>query len=56
MPDWNGRYVVAPQLTPRSFQEFRLVEERALQRRFGDDYRLYKTNVPRWRAWDGIHR
>ena len=25
-----------------------LVEEPALERRFGDDYRLYKANVPRW--------
>ena len=35
---------------------FLLVEERALEQRFGDDYRLYKANVPRWipswRAWD----
>lgn len=34
-----------------------LVEEPALERRFGDHYRLYKANVPRWmprwRAWDG---
>lgn len=32
------------------------VEERALENRFGDDYRLYKQNVPRWiprlEAWD----
>ena len=27
---------------------FSLVEGPALERRFGDDYRLYKTNVPRW--------
>ncbi|HZS06602.1 MAG TPA: isoprenylcysteine carboxylmethyltransferase family protein [Blastocatellia bacterium] len=25
-----------------------LLEERDLERRFGDDYRLYKANVPRW--------
>jgi protein-S-isoprenylcysteine O-methyltransferase Ste14 len=25
-----------------------LVEERALERRFGDDYATYKRNVPRW--------
>ena len=35
---------------------FPLVEERALERRFGDDYRIYKANVPRWiprpRPWD----
>ena len=39
---------------------FPLVEERDLERRFGDDYRLYKANVPRWiprwRAWNGIDR
>jgi protein-S-isoprenylcysteine O-methyltransferase Ste14 len=33
-----------------------LSEERGLQRRFGDDYRLYKANVPRWiprlRPWE----
>ena len=31
-------------------------EEPALERRFGDNYRLYKANVPRWiprwRPWD----
>ena len=27
---------------------FPFVEERELERRFGDDYRLYKANVPRW--------
>jgi protein-S-isoprenylcysteine O-methyltransferase Ste14 len=27
---------------------FPLVEEKALERRFGDQYRLYKANVPRW--------
>lgn len=25
-----------------------LVEEKGLERRFGEDYRLYKANVPRW--------
>ena len=33
-----------------------LTEERGLQRRFGEDYRLYRTNVPRWiprlRPWE----
>jgi protein-S-isoprenylcysteine O-methyltransferase Ste14 len=33
-----------------------LVEERDLERRFGEDYILYKQNVPRWiprsRPWD----
>jgi protein-S-isoprenylcysteine O-methyltransferase Ste14 len=27
---------------------FPLVEEKTLQRRFGDAYREYKKNVPRW--------
>jgi protein-S-isoprenylcysteine O-methyltransferase Ste14 len=27
---------------------FRLHEEKGLEARFGDDYRLYKQNVPRW--------
>jgi protein-S-isoprenylcysteine O-methyltransferase Ste14 len=27
---------------------FPLVEEQGLERRFGDDYRVYKANVPRW--------
>jgi protein-S-isoprenylcysteine O-methyltransferase Ste14 len=27
---------------------FRLYEEPGLERRFGDDYRAYKGNVPRW--------
>ncbi|MHA1565560.1 MAG: methyltransferase family protein [Alphaproteobacteria bacterium] len=27
---------------------FPLSEEKGLERRFGDDYRLYKANVPRW--------
>ena len=27
---------------------FPLVEEKALERRFGDQYRLYNANVPRW--------
>lgn len=34
-----------------------LVEERALERRFGEDYVVYKQNVPRWiprlSPWDG---
>ncbi|MDR1366986.1 MAG: hypothetical protein LBJ13_03735 [Puniceicoccales bacterium] len=27
---------------------FPLFEEKSLERRFGDDYRIYKHNVPRW--------
>ena len=27
---------------------FPLVEEKGLEKRFGDDYRIYKNNVPRW--------
>jgi protein-S-isoprenylcysteine O-methyltransferase Ste14 len=34
---------------------FPLVEEKGLEKRFGDAYRKYKANVPRWiprlRAW-----
>ena len=33
-------------------------EEPALERRFGESYRLYKANVPRWiprwRGWGGL--
>lgn len=35
---------------------FPLVEEKGLEKRFGDDYRVYKAHVPRWiprlRAWN----
>lgn len=35
---------------------FPLVEEKGLEKRFGDDYREYKAHVPRWiprlRAWN----
>jgi protein-S-isoprenylcysteine O-methyltransferase Ste14 len=35
---------------------FPLVEEKGLEKRFGDDYRLYRSNVPRWiprlKGWD----
>jgi protein-S-isoprenylcysteine O-methyltransferase Ste14 len=34
---------------------FPLIEEKGLEKRFGDDYREYRTHVPRWvprlRAW-----
>ena len=34
---------------------FSLIEEKGLEKRFGDDYRRYKANVPRWvpklKAW-----
>lgn len=36
---------------------FPLVEEPGLEQRFGDEFRLYKANVPRWiprpQPWDG---
>ena len=36
---------------------FPLIEENGLEQRFGDEYREYKTHVPRWiprlRAWTG---
>ena len=36
---------------------FPLVEAKGLEERFGEDYRVYKANVPRWiprpRAWSG---
>ncbi len=39
---------------------FPLVEEKGLERRFGEDYRAYKANVPRWiprlRGWSGPKR
>jgi protein-S-isoprenylcysteine O-methyltransferase Ste14 len=27
---------------------FRFIEEKGLEKRFGDDYRKYKARVPRW--------
>ena len=37
---------------------FLFSEEPSLERRFGDDYRLYRANVPRWiprlRPWPGL--
>lgn len=36
---------------------FPLSEEKGLEKRFGEDYRLYRDNVPRWlprlRPWQG---
>ena len=36
------------------------VQERALERRFGNAYRLYRANIPRWipswRSWDATDR
>jgi protein-S-isoprenylcysteine O-methyltransferase Ste14 len=35
-------------------------EEPGLEKRFGEDYRVYKRNVPRWiprlKPWDGVDR
>jgi protein-S-isoprenylcysteine O-methyltransferase Ste14 len=31
-----------------NYINFLVYEERDLERRFGDDYRSYKRNVPRW--------
>jgi len=37
---------------------FPLIEEKGLEKRFGDEYRNYKANVPRWlpriRAWKQV--
>jgi protein-S-isoprenylcysteine O-methyltransferase Ste14 len=37
-----------------------LVEERGLAKRFGEDYLLYKQNVPRWiprlTSWEGLSK
>ena len=37
---------------------FPWIEEKGLERRFGEDYRTYKANVPRWiprlRPWRGL--
>jgi protein-S-isoprenylcysteine O-methyltransferase Ste14 len=41
-----------------NFTYMPLVEEPGLERRFGEDYQLYKKNVPRWiprrRPWNGL--
>lgn len=47
---WFGAFVLINAIyTP-------LVEERTLEKRFGEEYRAYKQNVPRWiprvNAWD----
>jgi protein-S-isoprenylcysteine O-methyltransferase Ste14 len=39
---WSGAFFLANAVY------LPLVEERGLEERFGDDYRLYKRNVPRW--------
>jgi protein-S-isoprenylcysteine O-methyltransferase Ste14 len=39
---WMGLFFVANVIY------FPLVEEKGLEKRFGDNYRLYKKNVPRW--------
>jgi protein-S-isoprenylcysteine O-methyltransferase Ste14 len=39
---WAGIFILINQLY------FVLLEEPGLERRFGDSYRAYKANVPRW--------
>jgi len=39
---WAGLFLAI------NFAYFLLAEEPGLERRFGDDYRAYKLNVPRW--------
>ncbi len=39
---WMGIFFVANAIY------FPLIEEKGLEKRFGDDYRVYKTHVPRW--------
>jgi protein-S-isoprenylcysteine O-methyltransferase Ste14 len=39
---WFGFFLVL------NYAGFRLYEEPGLERRFGDEYRAYKRNVPRW--------
>jgi len=39
---WGGLFLAANAVY------FPLSEEKGLERRFGDDYRTYKANVPRW--------
>ena len=39
---WMGIFFVA------NATYFPLIEEKGLEKRFGDDYRVYKAHVPRW--------
>ena len=48
---WAATFVVF------NYVFFLIFEEPDLERRFGEDYRRYKSNVPRWiprrRPWNG---
>ena len=51
---WLGAFILI------NHTYFLLSEEPGMENRFGDDYRLYRANVPRWiprlRPWTGLAR